>query len=127
MTHLIEVPRARCAVVHRPQRDLEPWTIHTVSMLQSIQSGMHINVSPYSLNWVAPDGVHFEIVVDDEQELQFHGTPFDVTPVPGILKHEQAQILYHGVDELALYTQNPAIITTGRRQDQNSGYHAFIV
>lgn len=98
-----------------------------VSLLQAVQAGLEIRFSVNTITWIAPDGVPFTIEVDELDELQFHGSPFNVNPVPGILPTDQASFLYHAFDELCLSAQQGAVITTGRRYDASQRPHGFVI
>ena len=72
--------------------------------------------------------MHFALEVDDEEDIRFHGVPFDIMRVPGICDGDNARILYHAFDEMALSAQlDAAVITTGRRADLNRRRHASVI
>ena len=127
MTVSFQQPRATCPVLRRPPGELEPWTAHMVSMLQTLQSGASLTIYRGRIVWTTPDRTTLGFTNRQQRELHNIGVLADIGLVQGMAIDDDLEMLFVMTEDLLDATKDNMRVATGRRTDPAGRYHGYVV
>ena len=127
MPDFFQEPRATYPVLRRPPGELEPWTSHTVSMMQALQSGARLTIYPGRIVWKTPDGATLGFTNRNQPQLRNVGVLTDISHVQGMDLDEDVELLFLITKNLVDAARNNMPIAQGRRPDPDGRHHGYVI
>ena len=128
MPRFKQEPAATCNIISKDPSELDPWSIHLVSLMQTIQSNGPANFYPGRISWITVDKTPLAFNISEGEQGHPRAVGFidKSDTMQGLNADDDLYLVFLMTGDILLATLNDVPVVTGRHGNPSEGYHGYI-